>query len=74
MIGLLASLRVYSGDFQSSCKTSHRQKCTQHFEDYPLDDLKMPIPFENAAEFNHINISNVDRQTIRYWCKTLSQG
>ncbi len=46
--------------------------CTQHFENYPLDELVMPPPFKNATDFDRNNISNEDRQAIRDWCNTLN--
>ncbi len=59
---------------QNSCTTCHRQACTEHFQNYPLDELVMPAPFENATDFDHSNISNADRQAIRNWCNTLNLG
>jgi len=37
----------------------------QHFENYPLDELVMPPPFENAADFDHSSISRADRQATQ---------
>lgn len=61
----------HTTSIKNSCTSCHRPQCTQHFENYPLDELKMPPPFENATEFDHSNISNADRQAIRDWCITL---
>ena len=57
---------------QNSCTSCHRPQCTQHFENYPLDELVMPPPFENATDFDHSSISNADRQALRDWCQTLN--
>jgi hypothetical protein len=57
---------------QNSCTSCHRPQCTQHFENYPLDELVMPPPFQNATDFDHSTISNADRQAIRDWCNTLN--
>ena len=62
----------YTTNIQNSCTSCHRPQCTQHFENYPLDELVMPPPFENATEFDHSTISNADRQAIRNWCNTLN--
>ncbi len=59
-------------DIQNSCTSCHRPQCTQHFENFPLDELTMPPPFENATDFDHSNISNADREAIRNWCNTLN--
>lgn len=61
-----------NADIQNSCTSCHRPQCTQHFENYPLDELVMPPPFQNATDFDHSNISNADRQAIRDWCRTLN--
>lgn len=55
----------------NSCTSCHRPQCTQHFENYPLDELVMPPPFENATDFDHSAISTEDREAIRSWCNTL---
>lgn len=55
----------------NSCTSCHRPQCTQHFENYPLDELVMPPPFENATDFDHSAISTEDREAIRNWCNTL---
>ena len=54
------------------CTSCHRPQCTQHFENYPLDELTMPPPFQNATDFDHSSISDADRQAIRDWCNTLN--
>jgi len=56
---------------QNSCTSCHRPQCTQHFENYPLDELQMPPPFQDATSFDHSSISIADRQAIRDWCNTL---
>ena len=61
----------HTTDIQNSCTSCHRPQCTDHFQNYPLDELVMPPPFQNATDFDHSNISNADRQAIRDWCKTL---
>ncbi len=61
----------FTTNIQNSCTTCHRPACTEHFQNYPLDELAMPAPFENATDFDHSNISNADRQAIRDWCATL---
>ena len=61
----------YTTDIQNSCTSCHRPQCTEHFQNYPLDELVMPPPFQNATEFDHNTISDADRQAIRDWCKTL---
>ena len=55
----------------NQCVSCHRPQCTTHFQNYPLDELVMPPPFQNATDFDHSNISNTDRQAIRDWCATL---
>ena len=55
----------------NQCTACHRPQCTSHFQNYPLDELKMPAPFLNATNFDHSDISTMDRQEIREWCKTL---
>lgn len=62
----------HTTDIQNSCTSCHRPQCTQHFENYPLDELTMPPPFENATEFDHNSISDEDRKAIRDWCNTLN--
>ena len=62
----------FTTNIQNSCTSCHRPKCTQHFENYPLDELVMPPPFQNATDFDHSTISNEDRQAIRDWCSTLN--
>jgi hypothetical protein len=62
----------YTTNIQNSCTSCHRPQCTQHFENYPLDELTMPPPFENATDFDHSSISDADRQAIRNWCNTLN--
>ena len=39
---------------------------------YPLDELRMPPPFQNKTDFDHSSISEADRQAIRDWCETLN--
>lgn len=56
----------------NSCTSCHRPQCTQHFENFPLDELVMPPPFKNATDFDHSNISNQDREAIRNWCNSLT--
>ena len=55
----------------NQCTACHRPQCTSHFQNYPLDELKMPAPFLNATNFDHSDIATMDRQEIREWCKTL---
>ena len=55
----------------NQCTACHRPQCTSHFQNYPLDELKMPAPFLNANNFDHSDIATADRQEIRDWCKTL---
>ena len=55
----------------NQCTACHRPQCTSHFQNYPLDELKMPAPFLNATNFDHRDIATMDRQEIREWCKTL---
>ncbi len=62
----------HTTNIQNSCTSCHRPQCTQHFENYPLDELTMPPPFENATEFDHSNISTADREAIRNWCNSLN--
>ena len=62
----------FTTNIQNSCTSCHRPQCTQHFENYPLDELVMPPPFQNATDFDHSTISNEDRQAIRDWCNTLN--
>jgi hypothetical protein len=62
----------YTTNIQNSCTSCHRPQCTQHFENYPLDELTMPPPFQNATDFDHSSISDADRQAIRNWCNTLN--
>ncbi len=62
----------HTTSIQNSCTSCHRPQCTQHFENYPLDELVMPPPFENATDFDHSSISNADRQALRDWCQTLN--
>ncbi|MGA0283104.1 MAG: hypothetical protein ACO3M5_00190 [Saprospiraceae bacterium] len=59
-------------NIQNSCTSCHRPACTQHFENYPLDELTMPAPFQNATDFDHSTISNADREAIRNWCNSLN--
>jgi hypothetical protein len=54
----------------NQCTACHRPQCTSHFQNYPLDELKMPAPFLNATNFDHSDIATADRQEIRDWCKT----
>ncbi len=61
----------HTTDIQNSCTSCHRPQCTQHFENYPLDELVMPAPFQNATDFDHSTISNTDREAIRNWCNSL---
>jgi len=63
---------ITTNTIQNSCTSCHRPQCTQHFENFPLDELVMPPPFENATDFDHSTISNADRQAIRDWCNTLN--
>jgi len=62
----------HTTNIQNSCTSCHRPQCTQHFENYPLDELTMPPPFQNATDFDHSSISDADRQAIRDWCNTLN--
>ena len=62
----------YTSDIQNSCTTCHRPQCTEHFQNYPLDELIMPPPFENVNDYDHSIISNEDREAIREWCNTLN--
>lgn len=62
----------HTTNIQNSCTSCHRPQCTDHFQNYPLDELQMPAPFANATEFDHSTISNADRQAIRDWCATLN--
>lgn len=55
----------------NQCTACHRPQCTSNFQNYPLDELKMPAPFLNATNFDHSDIATMDRQEIREWCKTL---
>lgn len=61
-----------TSNIKNSCTSCHRPQCTDHFQNYPLDELKMPAPFQNATQFDHTNISKEDREAIRNWCKTLN--
>jgi len=63
--------QLHTTSIQNSCTSCHRPQCTQHFENYPLDELTMPPPFQNATDFDHSTISIADRQAIRDWCNTL---
>lgn len=56
---------------KNKCVTCHRPQCTEHFQNYPLDELVMPPPFQNATNFDHSETVNTDRQAIRDWCATL---
>ena len=62
----------HTTNIQNSCTSCHRPQCTQHFENYPLDELTMPPPFQNATDFDHSSISDADRKAIRDWCNTLN--
>ena len=62
----------FTTNIQNSFTSCHRPQCTQHFENYPLDELVMPPPFQNATDFDHSTISNEDRQAIRDLCSTLN--
>ena len=62
----------HTTNIQNSCTSCHRPQCTQHFENYPLDELVMPPPFQNATEFDHSTISETDREAIRNWCNSLN--
>ena len=62
----------YTTNIQNSCTSCHRPQCTQHFENYPLDELVMPPPFQNATDFDHSTISDADREAIRTWCNSLN--
>lgn len=61
----------FTTNIQNSCTSCHRPQCTEFFQNYPLDELVMPAPFQNATDFDHSNISDADRQAIRDWCNTL---
>lgn len=61
----------HTTNIQNSCTSCHRPQCTDHFQNYPLDELVMPSPFQNATDYDHSNISNSDREAIRNWCNTL---
>ena len=61
----------FTTNIQNSCTACHRPQCTEFFQNYPLDELVMPAPFQNATDFDHSNISDADRQAIRDWCNTL---
>ena len=63
--------KPHSTDIENSCTSCHRPQCTDHFQNYPLDELMMPPPFQNASDFDHSTISSADRQEIRDWCQTL---
>ena len=58
----------------NQCVSCHRPQCTSHFQNYPLDELVMPPPFQNATDFDHSDIATADRQAIRDWCATLGLG
>ena len=62
----------HTTNIENSCTSCHRPQCTQHFDNYPLDELTMPPPFQNATDFNHNSISDADRQAIIDWCNTLN--
>lgn len=62
----------HTTNIQNSCTSCHRPQCTDHFQNYPLDELVMPAPFQNATDFDHSSISNADREAIRNWCNTLN--
>lgn len=62
---------ILTTDIDNSCTSCHRPQCTEFFQNYPLDELEMPPPFENTTEFDHSEISCEDRQAIRDWCETL---
>ena len=62
----------YTSTIQNTCTSCHRPQCTQHFENYPLDELVMPPPFQNWKDFDHSTIYKADREAIRNWCKTLN--
>jgi hypothetical protein len=64
----------FNANIQNSCTTCHRPQCTEQFQNYPLDELVMPPPFKNITEFDHSEISQVDRKAIRDWCQTLGLG
>ena len=59
-------------NIQNSCTSCHRPQCTQHFENYPLDELVIPPTFQNATDFDHSSIFDADRKAIREWCTTLN--
>ena len=63
--------KPHTTDIQNSCSSCHRAQCTSHFQNYPLDALEMPPPFQDASHFDHSDISDADRQEIREWCNTL---
>ncbi len=62
----------HTTNINNSCTACHRPQCTEHFQNYPLDELRMPPPFENVTDFDHRSISQADRQAIRDWCNTLN--
>jgi hypothetical protein len=62
----------HTTNIQNSCTSCHRPQCTDHFQNYPLDELVMPAPFQNATDFDHSSISDADRQAIRDWCNSLN--
>ncbi len=61
----------HTTDIQNTCTTCHRAQCTEQFQNYPLDELLMPPPFDNANTFDHGSVSTQDRNEIREWCSTL---
>ena len=62
----------HTTNIQNSCTNCHRAQCTEHFQNYPLDELLMPPPFSGANNFDHSNISTNDRDEIREWCSSLN--
>lgn len=62
----------HTTNIQNICKSCRRPQCTDHFQNYTLDELQMPAPFAYATEFDHNTISNADRQAVRDWCATLN--
>jgi len=62
----------HTTNIQNSCTSCHRPQCTDHFQNYPLNELVMPPPFQNATDFDHSSISNADREAIRNWCNSLN--
>lgn len=72
IVGVEFQQPITTDEIQNSCTSCHRPQCTDHFENFPLDELVMPPPFENATSFDHSSISIADRQAIRDWCKTLN--